>query len=171
MEAKELSHFNEEGRARMVDVNDKKDTERMAIAQGEVVMQPETLRLIQEGKISKGDVLAVAQVAGIMAAKQTSQVIPMCHPLMLTSVDLNFAIKENENKIIIRSKVKTMGKTGVEMEALTAVAAASLTIYDMCKAVDRGMAIESIYLLEKTGGKSGYFLRPLKKGDNYTDEK
>jgi len=171
MEAKKLSHFNEEGRARMVDVGGKEETQRIAIAQGEVVMQPETLRLIQEGKISKGDVLAVAQVAGIMAAKQTSQVIPMCHPLMLTSIELNFVIKEKENKIIIRSKVKTIGKTGVEMEALTAAAVAGLTIYDMCKAVDRGMAIESIYLLEKTGGKSGYFLRPLKKGDNYTDEK
>jgi len=165
MEAKKLSHFNEEGRARMVDVGGKEDTQRIAIAQGEVVMQPETLRLIQEGKISKGDVLAVAQVAGIMAAKQTSQVIPMCHPLMLTSIELNFVIKEKENKIIIRSKVKTIGKTGVEMEALTATAVAGLTIYDMCKAVDRGMAIESIYLLAKTGGKSGHFLRPVKKGD------
>jgi cyclic pyranopterin phosphate synthase len=100
-----------------------------------------------------------------MAAKKTSEIIPMCHPLMLTNVDLNFTINENENKIIIQSKVKTMGKTGVEMEALTAVAAAGLTIYDMCKAVDRGMAIKSIYLLEKSGGKSGYFSRPLKKRD------
>jgi len=100
-----------------------------------------------------------------MAAKKTSQIIPMCHPLILTNVDLNFTINENENKIIIQSKVKTMGKTGVEMEALTAVAAAGLTIYDMCKAVDREMAIKSIYLLEKSGGKSGYFSRPLKKRD------
>ncbi|GAH66847.1 unnamed protein product, partial [marine sediment metagenome] len=101
----------------------------------------------------------------IMAAKKTSQIIPMCHPLMLTNVDLNFTINENENKIIIQSKVKTMGKTGVEMEALTAVAAAGLTIYDMCKAVDREMTIKSIYLLEKSGGKSGHFSRPLKKSD------
>ena len=158
MEAKELSHFNEEGRARMVDVSDKEDTERMAIAQGEVVMRPETLRLIQEGKISKGDVLALAQVAGIMAAKQTSQIIPMCHPLMLTSVDLNFEINEEAHKIIIKSKVKNVGKTGVEMEALTAVAVAGLTIYDMCKAVDRGMTIKAIHLTEKTGGKSGHYL-------------
>lgn len=156
---KRLSHFNEEGRARMVDVGDKEDTQRMAIAQGEVVMQPETLRLIKGGKITKGDVLAVAQVAGIMAAKKTSQIIPMCHPLMLTSVELNFEINEETNKIIIKSKVKTVGKTGVEMEALTAVAVAGLTIYDMCKAVDRGMTIKAIRLIEKTGGKSGHYLK------------
>ncbi|MCK4240720.1 MAG: cyclic pyranopterin monophosphate synthase MoaC [Candidatus Atribacteria bacterium] len=159
MKAKELSHFNEEGKARMVDVGDKEDTQRMAIAQGEVIMQPETLRLIKEGKITKGDVLAVAQVAGIMAAKQTSQIIPMCHPLMLTSVDLNFEINEEAHKIIIKSKVKTVGKTGVEMEALTAVAVAGLTIYDMCKAVDRGMTIKAILLVEKIGGKSGHYLK------------
>lgn len=165
MKEKELTHFNKNGRAHMVDVGGKEDTQRIAIAEGSIVMQPETLKMIKDGKIAKGDVLAVAQVAGIMAAKKTSQIIPMCHPLMLTNVDLNFTINENENKIIIQSKVKTMGKTGVEMEALTAVVAAGLTIYDMCKAVDRGMAIESIYLLEKTGGKSGYFSRPLKKRD------
>lgn len=165
MKEKELTHFNKNGRAHMVDVGGKEDTQRIAIAEGSIVMQPETLKMIKDGKIVKGDVLAVAQVAGIMAAKKTSQIIPMCHPLMLTNVDLNFTINENENKIIIQSKVKTMGKTGVEMEALTAVVAAGLTIYDMCKAVDRGMAIESIYLLEKTGGKSGYFSRPLKKRD------
>ena len=165
MKEKELTHFNKNGRAHMVDVGGKEDTQRIAIAEGSIVMQPETLKMIKDGKIAKGDVLAVAQVAGIMAAKKTSQIIPMCHPLMLTNVDLNFEIKESKNKIIIQSKVKTMGKTGVEMEALTAVVAAGLTIYDMCKAVDRGMAIESIYLLEKTGGKSGHFSRPLKKGD------
>jgi len=165
MKEKELSHFNKNGRAHMVDVGGKEDTQRIAIAEGSVVMQPETLKLIKDRNIAKGDVLAVAQVAGIMAAKKTSQIIPMCHPLMLTNVDLNFTINENENKIIIQSKVKTMGKTGVEMEALTAVAAAGLTIYDMCKAVDREMAIKSIYLLEKSGGKSGYFSRPLKKRD------
>ncbi len=164
MEAKELSHFNEEGRSRMVDVGDKEDTARIAIAKGEIVMRPETLRLINEGKISKGDVLAVAQVAGIMAAKQTSQIIPMCHPLMLTSVDLNFKINEAAHKIIIKSKVKTVGRTGVEMEALTAVAIAGLTIYDMCKAVDRGMTIKAIRLIEKAGGKSGHYLNQNHSG-------
>jgi cyclic pyranopterin phosphate synthase len=164
MEAKELSHFNKEGRSRMVDVGDKEDTARIAIAEGEVVMRPETLRLINEGKISKGDVLAVAQVAGIMAAKQTSQIIPMCHPLMLTSVDLNFKINEEAHKIIIKSKVKTVGRTGVEMEALTAVAIAGLTIYDMCKAVDRGMTIKAIRLIEKAGGKSGHYLNQNHSG-------
>jgi len=164
MKAKELSHFNEEGRSRMVDVGDKEDTARIAIAEGEVVMRPETLKLINEGKISKGDVLAVAQVAGIMAAKQTSQIIPMCHPLMLTSVDLNFKINEEAHKIIIKSKVKTVGRTGVEMEALTAVAIAGLTIYDMCKAVDRGMTIKAIRLIEKAGGKSGHYLNQNHSG-------
>ena len=164
MEAKELSHFNEEGRSRMIDVGDKEDTARIAIAEGEVVMRPETLRLINEGKISKGDVLAVAQIAGIMAAKQTSQIIPMCHPLMLTSVDLNFKINEEAHKVIIKSKVKTVGRTGVEMEALTAVAIAGLTIYDMCKAVDRGMTIKAIRLIEKAGGKSGHYLNQNHSG-------
>jgi len=149
----------------MVDVGGKEDTQRIAIAEGSIVMQPETLRLIVDRKIAKGDVLAVAQVAGIMAAKKTSQIIPMCHPLILTNVDLNFTINKNKNRITIQSKVKTIGKTGVEMEALTAVAAAGLAIYDMCKVVDRGMTIKSIYLLEKSGGKSGHFSRPLKKSD------
>jgi cyclic pyranopterin phosphate synthase len=161
MKEKELSHFDREGRAHMVDVGSKEDTRRIAIAEGSIVMQPETLKMIKGRKIGKGDVLEVAQIAGIMAAKKTSQIIPMCHPLMLTSV----TIDENENKIVIQSKVQTIGKTGVEMEALTAVAVVGLTIYDMCKAVDRGMAIESIYLLEKSGGKSGHFLRALKKSD------
>jgi len=165
MKEKELTHFNREGRAQMVDVGNKEDTQRVAIAEGTVLMQPETLNMIKDNKIAKGDVLGVAQVSGIMAAKKTSEIIPMCHPLMLSGVEINFTINENENKIIIQSKVKTVGKTGVEMEALTAVAAAGLTIYDMCKAVDRGMAIESIYLLEKSGGKSGHFLRSIKKGD------
>ncbi|MBC8499117.1 MAG: cyclic pyranopterin monophosphate synthase MoaC [Candidatus Atribacteria bacterium] len=165
MKEKELTHFNREGRACMVDVGNKEDTQRVAIAEGTVLMQPETLSMIKDNKIAKGDVLGVAQVAGIMAAKKTSQIIPMCHPLVLSGVEINFTINENENKIIIQSKVKTVGKTGVEMEALTAVAAAGLTIYDMCKAVDRGMTIESIYLLEKSGGKSGHFLRSIKKGD------
>jgi cyclic pyranopterin phosphate synthase len=164
MKGKELSHFNQEGRARMVDIKDKENSYRIAIAEGTVIMQLETLKMLKDGKMVKGDVLAVAQIAGIMAAKKTSQLIPMCHPLMLTHIDISFKIKEEENKIIIQSKVSTIGKTGVEMEALTAVAIAGLTIYDMCKAVDRGMMVESIYLLEKSGGKSGHFLRPSKKG-------
>jgi len=165
MKEKKISHFNKNGRAYMVDVGSKEDTRRVAIAESSMIMQPETLKLIKDRKIAKGDVLAVAQIAGIMAAKKTSQIIPMCHPLILTNVDLNFTIDENENKIIIQSKVKTIGKTGVEMEALIAVATAGLTIYDMCKAVDRGITIKSIYLLEKSGGKSGHFSRPLKKRD------
>ena len=157
MKETKFNHFNEKGRARMVDVGGKKDTERIAIAQGEVAMQMETLKLIKESKITKGDVFAVAQIAGILSAKKTSQIIPMCHPLMLTSINLDFKINEKANKIIIKSTVKTIGKTGVEMEALTAVAIAALTIYDMCKAVDRGMTIGNIKLIEKAGGKSGHY--------------
>ena len=158
MKETKFNHFNEKGRARMVDVGGKKDTERIAIAQGEVAMQMETLKLIKESKITKGDVFAVAQIAGILSAKKTSQIIPMCHPLMLTSINLDFKINEKANKIIIKSTVKTIGKTGVEMEALTAVAIAALTIYDMCKAVDKGMTIENIKLIEKSGGKSGHYV-------------
>ena len=158
MKETKFNHFNEEGRAHMVDVGGKKDTERIAIAQGEVAMQMETLKLIKESKITKGDVFAVAQIAGILSAKKTSQIIPMCHPLMLTSINLDFKINEKANKIIIKSTVKTIGKTGVEMEALTAVAIAALTIYDMCKAVDKGMTIENIKLIEKSGGKSGHYV-------------
>jgi len=165
MKEKELSHFNKNGRAHMVDVGGKEDTQRIAVAEGSIVMQPETLKMIKDRKLSKGDVLAVAQVAGIMAAKKTSQIIPMCHSLLLTHVDLNFTINENENKITIQSKVKTMGKTGVEMEALTAVAAAGLTIYDMCKAVDRGMTIQDIHLVEKSGGRSGHYQGKSKMGE------
>ena len=165
MKKQKLTHFNKEGRARMVDVGKKKDTLRIAIAEGEILMRPSTLKMIKDKEISKGDVLGVAQVAGIMAAKKTSEIIPMCHPLILTNVDLNFTINENENKIIIQSKVKTMGKTGVEMEALTAVAAAGLTIYDMCKAVDRGMTIQDIHLVEKSGGQSGHYQGKSKMGE------
>ena len=139
----------------MVDVGGKPDTERVAVARGEITMRPETLALIQEGGIPKGDVLAVAQVAGIMAAKRTHELIPMCHPLMLTHVTVAFAPHEAENRIEITATVKTTGKTGVEMEALTAVAVAALTIYDMCKAVDRAMRITDIRLVRKSGGKSG----------------
>ena len=139
----------------MVDVGEKPDTERLAVAKGEIAMRPETLALIQEGGIPKGDVLAVAQVAGIMAAKRTHALIPLCHPLLLTHVAVEFAPNEAENLIEITGTVKTTGKTGVEMEALTAVAVAALTVYDMCKAVDRAMHITNIHLIRKSGGKSG----------------
>ncbi len=173
----ELTHFDAAGRARMVDVTAKPDTDREAIAKGEVVMRAETLALVKENRIAKGDVLAVAQVAGIMAAKRTADLIPMCHPLGLTSVDLAFemvrqeaqpdrkvltlrptgrpAPEEGEARILITAIAKTTGKTGVEMEALTAVTVAGLTIYDMCKAVDRAMRLEHIRLVRKSGGKSG----------------
>jgi cyclic pyranopterin phosphate synthase len=150
-----LTHLDEEGRASMVDVGGKPDTERVAVAKGEITMLPETLALIREGGISKGDVLAVAQVAGIMAAKRTHALIPMCHPLLLTHVAVDFAPKEADSLIEITATVKTTGKTGVEMEALTAVAVAALTVYDMCKAVDRAMHITNIRLVRKSGGKSG----------------
>jgi len=139
----------------MVDVGGKPDTERVAVAKGQIIMRPETLALIQEGGIPKGDVLTVAQVAGIMAAKHTHQLIPMCHPLLLTHVAVEFTPHETESCIEITATVKTTGKTGVEMEALTAVAMAALTIYDMCKAVDRAMCINNIRLVRKSGGKSG----------------
>lgn len=154
----DLTHFDEEGRARMVDVSDKAETARVAVACGKVLMKPETLERIRSGLIAKGDVLAVAQVAGIMAAKQTSQLIPMCHPLVITGVKLSFNLVE-PGQVDIEAKVKVHGKTGVEMEALTAVSVAALTIYDMCKAVDKTMTIEDIYLVEKLGGKSGHFVR------------
>lgn len=156
----ELTHFDEEGRARMVDVTDKGETMRVAIARGKVEMQPETLERIRQGQIAKGDVLAVAQVAGIMAAKQTSSLIPMCHPLALTGAKLNFEIVPPAT-IEIEATVKVTGKTGIEMEALTAVSVAALTIYDMCKAIDKGMVIGEIRLMEKMGGKSGHFVRSI----------
>ncbi|NPV26126.1 MAG: cyclic pyranopterin monophosphate synthase MoaC [Firmicutes bacterium] len=155
----EFTHFNEAGRARMVDVTGKADTQREAVARGRITMQPATLTRILQGEMTKGDVLGVAQVAGIMGAKQTSQLIPMCHPLFLTGVDLTFWPDLSNNCINIEAKVRTTGKTGVEMEALTAVAVAALAIYDMCKAVDKGMTIENVRLVEKTGGKSGTFRR------------
>ncbi len=160
-----LTHFNEEGRAKMVDVTAKGTTERIATAEGTVYMQPETLQLITEGQIKKGDVLAVAQVAGIMGAKKTSEVIPMCHPLALTSVNINFNKNSTPDSktglvsIKVTATVKVKSQTGVEMEALTAVSMAALTIYDMCKAVDKGMVFNRIGLIFKTGGKSGTFQR------------
>lgn len=158
MSSKNFTHFNKEGRAKMVDVTEKGDTVRQAVACGKVIVNPKILQMIKEHGIEKGDVLAVAQTAGIMAAKKTGSLIPMCHPLFLTGVDISFNLVD-EGIIEIKSIVKTTGKTGVEMEALTAVSVAALTIYDMCKAVDKGMEIKDIYLVEKAGGKSGYYSR------------
>ena len=155
----ELTHINEEGRAKMVDVSEKIDTAREAIAIGSVSMKRETLERIKEGTISKGDVLAVAQVGGIMGAKNTPQIIPMCHPIMISGCDISFKIDFENNKIEITATTKTVGKTGIEMEALTAVSTAALTIYDMCKAIDREMVINNIMLVKKSGGKSGIFER------------
>ncbi|OGO43265.1 MAG: molybdenum cofactor biosynthesis protein C [Chloroflexi bacterium RBG_16_57_9] len=153
-----LSHLDEAGHARMVDVGGKPDTERVAVARATIVMQPKTLALIQQGGLPKGDVLAVARVAGIMAAKRTHELIPMCHPLLLTQVAVDFTPDEAHHAIEITGTVKTTGKTGVEMEALTAVSVAALTIYDMAKAVDRGMRIQEVRLVEKHGGKSGDYV-------------
>jgi cyclic pyranopterin phosphate synthase len=154
-----LTHLDEQGRARMVDVGAKPDTERVAVARGRVTMRPQTLALIQSGEVAKGDVLAVAQVAGVMAAKRTHELIPMCHPLLLTHIAVELApsaeMEGGSASIDITATVKTMGKTGVEMEALTAVSVAALTIYDMCKAVDRAMRIQDVRLVRKSGGKSG----------------
>ncbi|UNK17602.1 cyclic pyranopterin monophosphate synthase MoaC [Paenibacillus sp. N3/727] len=153
----ELSHFNEQGRAKMVDVSDKNITSRTATARTTVKMHPDTLRRIKEGGIEKGDVLAVAQVAGIMAAKKTSDWIPMCHPLPLTGINVEFG-DNGRDELYIEATVKTTGKTGVEMEALTAVSAAALTVYDMCKAMQKDMEIGPTKLLSKTGGKSGNYM-------------
>lgn len=151
-----FTHFDEAGRAAMVDVAGKPETERLAIARGRVVMAPETLALIAEGRAGKGDVLGVARLAGIMAAKRTADLIPLCHPLMLTKVRVDLTIAEPDT-IEIEAQVSVTGRTGVEMEALTAVSVAALTVYDMVKAVDRGMRIEDIHLALKEGGKSGRF--------------
>jgi cyclic pyranopterin phosphate synthase len=154
-----LSHLDEQGRARMVDVGAKADTERVATARGRVHMQPATLALIQQGDVAKGDVLAVARVAGIMAAKRTGDLIPLCHPLPITAVEVDFTVDEAGAALEIAATARLVGKTGVEMEALTAVSVAALTIYDMCKAVDRGMTIEAVRLVHKAGGKSGEYRR------------
>jgi cyclic pyranopterin phosphate synthase len=154
-----LTHFDDEGKARMVDVSEKPLTKREAVAIGSVHMNPETIKLIKDRQISKGDVLGVARVAGIMAAKKTSEMIPMCHPLNITSVGIDFDINEDKNRVDIKTTVRIVGQTGVEMEALTATSVAALTIYDMCKAVDKEMVISDIMLMEKRGGKSGEFKR------------
>jgi cyclic pyranopterin phosphate synthase len=154
-----LSHLDEQGRARMVDVSEKEVTSRIAVARGVIRMRPETLALILEKQIEKGDVFSVARVAGIMAAKKTSELIPMCHPLNITSVEIALHPQERPATVEIEATVRVDGKTGVEMEAMTAVAVAGLTIYDMCKAVDREMSIGEIRLVKKSGGKSGTFIR------------
>ncbi|WP_417429358.1 cyclic pyranopterin monophosphate synthase MoaC [Kiloniella sp.] len=153
----ELTHFDQEGKAVMVDVSDKTETTRTATAKGRVLVQPETMQLIQQGGFKKGDVLAIARLAGIMGAKKTPDLIPLCHPLMLTSVKVNFTLDPDNNAIEVIGTCKLTGQTGVEMEALTAVSIASLTIYDMCKAVDKGIQITDIRLIKKTGGKSGAY--------------
>jgi len=151
----ELTHIDAEGKPRMVDISGKPDTQRQAVAKGLLQMKPATLELIQKKEVAKGDVLDVAKLAGIMAAKQTPQLIPLCHPILIGEINLEFSLDEKSSLIEITTTVKSTGKTGVEMEALTATAVAALTIYDMCKAVDRGMKIENIRLVSKSGGKSG----------------
>jgi cyclic pyranopterin phosphate synthase len=153
----DLTHFDESGRSRMVDVSEKIPTLREAVATGTVSMLPETFERIMSGRIQKGDVLAVAQVAGIMAAKKTGTIIPMCHPLNLTSVSMQFIPRAGRNQIEVQATAKIIDRTGVEMEALMAVSAACLTVYDMCKAIDRSMSISDIRLLRKSGGKSGTY--------------
>lgn len=164
-----LTHVDEAGRARMVNVGDKAETHRIAVARAEVHMQPETLALIEANRVAKGDVLAVAQVAGIMAAKETGRLIPMCHPLNLTGVTLRLEPRREAARVDIEATVTTTGRTGVEMEALTAATVAALTVYDMCKSVDRGMRVENVRLAYKAGGRSGEIIleadaRPAEEG-------
>ncbi|MEN8217462.1 MAG: cyclic pyranopterin monophosphate synthase MoaC [Pseudomonadota bacterium] len=156
---KKLTHFNQAGEAHMVNVGEKASTDRLAIAEGCITMQPQTLSLIMEGGHKKGDVLGIARIAGIMAAKKTSDLIPLCHPLMLTQISVDLTPLPEQNAVHCQTTVKTTGQTGVEMEAITAVQIALLTVYDMCKAVDRGMTIEKIRLKKKSGGKSGTWIR------------
>lgn len=153
-----LTHLDEKGQAHMVDVGQKAETERKAVARGEVIMRPETLELIREGAMKKGDVLSVAQIAGVMAAKKTSELIPLCHPIALTQVEVDLQIDNELPGVRIEASARTVGRTGVEMEALTAVSVAALTVYDMAKAVERTMRIGNIHLVEKQGGKSGPFV-------------
>jgi len=153
----ELTHFNSAGQAHMVDVAAKQDTHRVAIAVGRIMMRPDTLQKIQQGTAGKGDVLGIARVAAIQGAKRASELIPLCHPLALSSVTIEFTVYGEDNAVECSARAETVGRTGVEMEALTAVSVALLTIYDMCKAVDRGMHIEGVRLMEKRGGKSGHW--------------
>jgi len=154
-----FTHFDAEGKARMVDVSDKPETDRLAVASGAVLMAPETLAMVADGTAKKGDVLGVARLAGIMAAKRTAELIPLCHPLPLTSIEVDLVCNPDRNAVEITATARTTGRTGVEMEALTAVSAAALTVYDMCKAVDRAMVLSDIRLEQKSGGKSGTYTR------------
>ena len=154
-----LSHLDTKGRARMVDVSEKDTTSRVAVARGNILMRPETLAMIVEKRVAKGDVFSVARVAGIMGAKRTPDLVPMCHPLNITSVEITLTPEKNPSRVEIEATVKVTGQTGVEMEAMTAVSVSALTIYDMCKAVDREMTIGEIQLTQKSGGKSGTFTR------------
>ncbi|HBA64680.1 MAG: cyclic pyranopterin monophosphate synthase MoaC [Gammaproteobacteria bacterium HGW-Gammaproteobacteria-10] len=156
----QLTHFNQSGEAHMVDVGNKDITERVAIAEGYIEMNPTTLALIEQGTHKKGDVLGIARIAGIMASKKTADLVPLCHPLPISHVEVNLEIENDTNRVYCRTTVKTRGQTGVEMEALTATQVSLLTVYDMCKAVDRGMTIQGVRLLKKSGGKSGDWLRP-----------
>jgi cyclic pyranopterin phosphate synthase len=153
-----LSHFDAHGQAHMVDVSDKAETHRVARARGAIVMQPATLALVRSGSAKKGDVLGVARIAAIQAAKRTSDLIPLCHPLALTRVGAEFELDEGRSAVVLTVTVETLGRTGVEMEALTAVSVGLLTVYDMCKAADRGMRIQDVQLIEKSGGRSGRFV-------------
>ncbi|MCZ7674491.1 MAG: cyclic pyranopterin monophosphate synthase MoaC [Chloroflexi bacterium] len=157
MMSQKLTHLNEEGHAKMVDVSQKQESERVAVARGSVVMKPDTLQRIIEGNLKKGDVLTVAQLAGVMAAKRTSDLIPLCHPLLLTHIEVDCRTNVAESRVDIEATVRLTGKTGVEMEALTAVATTALTIYDMAKAIDRTMHITNIHLAHKSGGRSGIY--------------
>ena len=156
----DLTHFDDDGKAIMVDVGDKAKTHRFAVARGDVTMHPQTLARILDNQVEKGDVFAVARLAGIMAAKKTSELIPLCHPLLISSVTVEFSPDTEHSRVEIEATVKVTGQTGVEMEALTAVAVAGLTIYDMCKAVDKTMMIGKVRLAEKKGGRSGHFINP-----------
>jgi len=153
-----LTHFDAQGQAHMVDVGDKAHTQRIAVAEGRITMQPDTLTLIQSGTAKKGDVLGIARIAGIQASKKTSDLIPLCHPIALTRVTVDFDIEPDSHSVRCTTRAECTGQTGVEMEALTACSVALLTIYDMCKAVDRGMVVEGVRLMEKRGGKSGVFV-------------
>lgn len=156
---KQLTHLDESGQARMVDVGHKPDSERVAVARGSVAMEPGTLQLIVEGNLKKGDVLTVAQLAGVMAAKRTGDLIPLCHPLVLTHIEVTCTPNHEKSRVDVEATVRSRGKTGVEMEALTAVAVAGLTVYDMAKAVDRGMQVTGVRVIRKSGGQSGEWSR------------
>lgn len=157
--AEDFTHFNENGRARMVDVGAKAETKRVAVAAGRVLVNPNTLALIRSGGLKKGDVLTTAQIGGIMGAKRTSDIIPMCHPIMITGIDIDFTLNEADCAVEITATTSCTGSTGVEMEAMTAVSVAALTIYDMCKAVQRDIVIDRVRLLRKSGGQTGDFIR------------